>query len=149
MTTAVSVPTTASSIAKKDLHTPLNEAKTLPRVRSMLDNIHVSQQAAADLTEKHVARHDGPLRRIEIAIGAAPAAAESMSLDVQINGVSVFASLPILDNTGPSPAGVYDVTALANKVAIKIGDVVSVILDYTAGGGPTPIAVVDVWVEWG
>jgi hypothetical protein len=98
------------------------------------------------VTQKHVARHAGKLRKLLVATSDLCAATETMTFDVQLNGVSVFSTTPQLANVS-SPVGVYDVMGLvAAAVNISVGDVISVVRTLANGSTLTSTAVV---VEWG
>lgn len=96
------------------------------------------QGAAADLTEiVWVAEYDGEIDELVAIAETLAAAGESMTIDVQKNGATVLTA------TTAFVAGGTDklVTLLLDKEkkSFKKGDVFTVIRDYTAGGGPTPM----------
>ena len=105
------------------------------------NSIHESWQhiAAADTLRYFRATSAGRIVIANVEDGTVAAAAESMTFDVQIGGVSCLTGLITLDN-GDSidtpVAGVVDVAA--NTFAA--GDLVRVVRAYVPGGAPTPMA---------
>jgi len=104
-------------------------------------SIHESWQhiAAADTLRYFRATSAGRIVIANVEDGTVAAAAESMTFDVQIGGVSCLTGLITLDNGDPidTPvAGVIDIAA--NTFAA--GDLVRVVRAYVPGGAPTPMA---------
>lgn len=111
------------------------------------------QAVAADLTQDILIvqppdRYSGSLSavmqvdRADVTIGTAPAAGESMVVDINrvrdgSGAVTTIATITI-DNTFAANTRVpIPVTQLAN--ILSAGDRIQVDLDYTAGGGPAPM----------
>jgi len=142
---------TKTAISKKALHTPFSGANGIPEMVGLIGRRSYDQQTAASGTTKRVAEHDGKIRKALIAVTALPAAGEDMVFDVQVNGVSILSATPQLTNAATTTTGLYDFLSLvvAASSSIKVGDIVSVVRTYTAGGGPTPIGANEVILEWG
>lgn len=99
-----------------------------------------SWQGAAATENLRVFRatRPGSVLAVNAEVGTAAAAAESMTLDVEINGVSCLTGAITIDNTvvidTPEP-GVVDAAASA----FAAGDLVRVVRTYVPGGAPTPM----------
>lgn len=105
-----------------------------------LANQHLSKQgAAANLTDViFVAEFDGEIDEIIATCGTLSAAGESMTVDVQKNGVSILTSTTAFTAAGAS-GKVVPIALDPDKKSFVKGDVFSVVRAYTAGGGPTPM----------
>lgn len=81
--------------------------------------------------------------------GVVAAAAESMTVDVKIAGVSCLVAPITLDNAVPIDTPVAGVLAPA-AVAFAAGDLVTVVRTYVPGGAPTPMSatVCDIEVQF-
>jgi len=149
MTVELTVATTVSALAKKDLHVPFNDA-TLIKVLGTILAVVDEQQTAATATTKHIVRHSGLIKRLEVGTVAAPGAGESMTFDVQKNGATILTGGPLsIDQaTAASPAGVFNATAaVIPGSSVAVGDVISIIRTYTAG---TPaMTETTVWLDAG
>jgi hypothetical protein len=97
--------------------------------------------AVAATTTKRVFRAltDGAIREVAAEIGTVAAAAESLSIDILIAGVSALTAPIVIDSTvliNTPVEGLIDATS--NEYVV--GDLITVSFAYTAGGGPTPMA---------
>lgn len=90
----------------------------------------------------------GRLIDVRVTIGAATAAGESMTIDVQKgNAGAAFAtvlsgliSIPAATAARGTINGAGNILGSASAAPdVAAGDTIEVILDYTAGGGPTPL----------
>jgi hypothetical protein len=89
----------------------------------------------------------GRITALRAVPGAAAAAGESMTCDVQIGGVTALSAVATIDNASGLNVVTGTVNAAANTIAA--GDVITIVRTYVPGGGPTPIVntVVDVAYE--
>ena len=89
---------------------------------------------------------DGTIGDGYVVVGTAPAAGESMTVDILRNGSSILLSVLTIDST-------VDITKQIQakldptKTAFKVGDIFTCTRGYTAGGGPTPMAKTTVFIE--
>lgn len=77
-------------------------------------------------------------------IPVAAAVGESMAIVLVIAGGAVVGSVTVDDTT---PAGAVDIPLISPAVDIPPGAVLLASLDYTAGGGPTPLAAMVIRVD--
>jgi hypothetical protein len=149
MTIELTVATTRDAVAKKDLHMPFNDV-TLKKVRGVIMQLRDEQSAAATATTNHMCRNNGLVTRCEVGVGVAPAAGESMTIDIQKNGTSILVGGPLsIDQAHATPKGCFDVTGnLVAGTQFAVSDVLTVVRTYTAGGGPAMTATC-VWVDAG
>ena len=133
-----------AQLTQRDLHTPHNAAN-IRKIRARMEAIRSRQTAAATLTETYSLDVAGAVREITFLANAVPAAGESLTIDVQRNGVSVLAAAFVYNNTRTART-LYNLTLAANA-NIAMGDQLTVIRTYVAGGGPTPIGSSVVAVE--
>lgn len=137
------------AILNKSFHTPFSGPDGVPEMKGMHGRVNDRQATATDATVKYASKHDGKVRKAMIFVEALPAAGESMQFDILVNGVSILSGTPLVTNADTTTAGWYDILGLVATKGIKFGDVVSIFRDYTAGGGPTPMAFTEVLLEWG
>jgi hypothetical protein len=98
----------------------------------------VLQTTAASATVRSfVASGTGVITGVYAAAGATAAAGESLTVDVQINGVSCLSSVITLDAAATTVAQAGTIDTAADDIAA--GDIITVVFAYTAGGGPTRI----------
>jgi hypothetical protein len=116
--------------------------------RSQVD----SRQLAAATETMRVFRALGPGRIVACAAetGTVAAAAESMTFDVQIAGVTALAGLITIDNTVVIDTPEAGVLAAGAAVEFAAGELITVVRTYVAGGAPTPMrdTVVDIEVQY-
>ena len=123
-----------------DMNMPLSQ-KALNKLIGRIEAKEAHQTTATDAT-LHIwmADFDGQLADAYTQMGTLPAGAgESQSVDLHKNGVSILSAPVIFDGTYTA-GKVYDLLqyiAKANRSFVK-GDVFTMVIDYTAGGGPTP-----------
>jgi hypothetical protein len=110
--------------------------KTSKTLRGRIDRIASSQAAAATLTDIQVIDLAGDTQALNVVVNAIPAAGETLVVDIQKNGVTILAAPVTLDNTMTTKVKVLNPVA---GTVFAIGDRVSFIRTYTAGGGPAPI----------
>lgn len=117
-------------------------ARRFARIKSI-------QATAADATVLgDVMEAAGEIVNVRAVIhGAMPAAGESITVDVQKNGVSVLTAVVTLNSSSTLDKAVDGVFAGGGKVRVAAGDIITVVRDYTAGGGPTPLTYSVVYVE--
>lgn len=116
---------------------------------------HSAQAAGATTTagdtypSAAIADHPGKIVRALVTVGVAPTAAATLTMDILINGTSIFASALLLN--AASTLGVFDVTpsltAAAQALTIHVGDVITMTRTYVAGGGT--ITYNDISLDWG
>lgn len=135
-------------LSQKDLHNPLN-SRAIRRLRGRLEKIVSAQAVAATLTTTEIldigGAQAGNIQDLTFVAEAVAAANEDITVDVQKNGVTILNNVLVYDDTllpGELIRLDYDV-----DTSFDVGDVVSVIRTYTAGGGPTPIAHTKVTLE--
>lgn len=109
--------------------------------------VHLQAVAATATDTVMLAPGAGNITALRAVPGAAAAAGESMTCDVQIGGVTALSAVATIDNASGLNvvAGTVDLAA-DDFVA---GDVITIVRTYAAGGAPTPIVntVVDVAYE--
>lgn len=114
--------------------------------RTRLDTIGAGRQmsesyqlaAATETLRVYRALEAGQILRVAAEVGTAAAAGESMTLDVEIAGVSCLTAPITIDDTtviDTPVAGVVNPLA----VAFAAGDLIRVVRTYVAGVGPTPM----------
>lgn len=126
---------------QEDLNTPFTE-KTSRKLVGHLNKKEAHQVTAVDATlHLWMADFDGQIGDAFVQAGTICAGAgESMSFDLQKNGVSILSAPIVLETATHLAAVLYEILSLiatANRSFVK-GDVFTTVLDYTAGGGPTP-----------
>jgi hypothetical protein len=127
------------------LRTPLGN-KTKRLLAARIDRHVSSQAAAATLTDTSVLEVSGDVQALGITYAGVPAVGESLTVDIQKNGVTILTTPLVVDST--VGAGVKQKSfSLAASQTFKPGDIVTVIRTYVAGGGPTPIGPNRVSVE--
>lgn len=95
------------------------------------------QAVAADATTtSFIAPAAGTILGVYAKSGATAAAAESMTFDVKIAGVTCLTA-PI--SIAAAQTTVAQAGTLAAAVSFTAGQVITIVRDYTAGGGPTPM----------
>lgn len=121
-------------------------SRTSVDVRAMLMQIRLFQLTAIDdaalcnadclIQQKCTLRSASATALIDIF-----AAGESMTIDIKKNNATVLTAILTLNAANVTARGVeVDFTTLdATKTTFNAGDTVTAALDYTAGGGPTPL----------
>lgn len=124
-------------LKQKDLHSPMSGA-AIRKVRAAIHE-HVSAQAAAATLAStvEVLNLSGSVQWAYALLAAAPAAGESLTVDVTKNGVSILTAPLAIDST--YSAGERIPLPVIDGTSFELGDVVNVARTYVAGGGPTPI----------
>lgn len=137
-----------SVLNSKDLHTPLSGA-TIQKVKGIICGEKSHQAAAADLTATFIATQGGKLLDCYIVLATAFAAAvENMTVDIQVNGVSIMPSATPQTFDASTDVGTQ-VKIVTEATQIAVGDVIAIIRDWTTGGGgldTTPANVIG--IEW-
>ena len=138
-----------SELTRKDLHTPFNHT-TISKLLGELDKGVSEQSVAADATlfvdRACPVDRAGNVMEAYYIQAAVAAAGESMSIDLQKNGVTVLTAPLVVDDT--DAPGTRIPLPLSGDVDLAPGDVLTVVRDYTAGGGATPIGPNKVCVTW-
>lgn len=139
--------TTAPAIRKKSLHTPFSGPNDgVPEIIGILGRVHDKQQVAATATTTHVAGHPGKVRKLRLEVPVAPTTTETMTFDVQKNGVSILSATPQMTSAATT-VGVYDVMGLVLAgTSFQVGDVITIIRTLANGAAITMTGVV---LEWG
>lgn len=130
-------------------NTPLGE-KAYRKLIGKIEQESSSQVIAADSADDVLwhATFDGQVGDLFATIKALPAVNESMSFDVKKNGTSILTA-PYVATSVNTTTKTIDLYASIDpaKRSFVVGDVFTVTRDYTAGGGPTPIANNTVYIE--
>ncbi len=102
--------------------------------------------AATVTTVEWVAPAAGNITGFSAIAGTTAAAAEDMTFDVTIGGVTALTGVVTVDNA----AGITVVLGTVDGAAddFVAGDVIRVARVYTAGGGPTPMALTSAVINW-
>lgn len=127
----------------KDLHTPFN-GPTLKKILAHMDPIVSKQAMAADLTDVFLVTRAGNLLAGIFVLDAAFQASEAMTVDVQVNGSSIMTGGTPQEVGDQAANSVTDLTLDPAKKALAVGDKVSIIRNWTTGGGvdTTPLNLV-------
>lgn len=141
-----------STLADNDLAASGATSRIKQHVKQMVAVQGVCADAAAGalLMLNHGAKmisQAGTIVDAYVIIGAVAAANESLVVDIQKstdNGATwatVLTAPKTINDVGEPAQTVIPLAALldADKVGVDVGDILCVVLDYTAGGGPTPI----------
>ncbi len=140
----MSDPSTLSNI---DLHFPLNSAG-IKKLRAHLGAAFSEQATSADATTALVhgqpCNHAGKVMFVRVDLALGPAASELMSYDLKLNGTTVLSAPFVI--TGADAAKFHLVPFLATQVAV--GDIWTVVRDYTAGGGSPVMTYNSITVGW-
>lgn len=104
--------------------------------RTFTPAIDLQAVAADATTNSFIAPAAGTILGVYAKSGATAAVGESMTFDVQIAGVTCLTA-PI--SIAPAQTTVAQAGTLAAAVSFTAGQVITIIRDYTAGGGPTPM----------
>jgi len=97
---------------------------------------HQATAASLDI-DVMIAQQDGTIESFKAVSGATAAAGESMTVDVQIGGVSALTAAITLDAAATTVVQSGTIDTAANS--FSAGDIISIVRVYTAGGGPTPM----------
>lgn len=122
-------------VSARHLRTPHGKASG-KQLRARIDRQTSTQSAAASGTDTQVVEVAGDIMDLVVTAAGVPAAGESLTIDVQKNGVSVLTAPLVFDSTAGGKQKKF--TPNANN-PWKAGDLLTVIRTYVAGGGPTPI----------
>jgi hypothetical protein len=130
-----------------------------------LGRVHLSQAVAATTAagaascpNAAIADHPGRIVKALVTNAVAPAGTgtELMTIDIQKNGVTIFSGpggLPTLSAAAATPAGIFDVTSLipaaVQAAGILVGDVITMVRTYAAGGGGPAMTYTDISLDWG
>jgi hypothetical protein len=131
------------ALTKSNVRTPLGP-KGSERLRARIDRVVSNQAVAATATDVQVIDVSGKVQALSVVVGTLPAAGESLTVDVHKNGVTILTTPAVLDNTMTNK--LRALTPVANT-SFAVGDRVSVIRTYAAGGGPAPIGPSKVILE--
>lgn len=138
-----------SDLKKKDLHTPFTSlmiTKILAHMFKGQSEQKTAVDATLDVPGMSPTTQDLVVYEVYGMLKNACASGESMSFDLQVDGVSILTTPLIMDSSSTlltQTKAVVDPT----KTRIPRGSKVTVVRDYTAGGGPTPIVDTKLVVE--
>jgi hypothetical protein len=146
-------------ITKKDLHTPLSE-QAIRKIYGAMHKFIAYQAVAASANlvpgDSPVIVQAGRIQDIHVVIPKVCASGESMVVDVHksTDGGATYATVLTETKTiGSTDAAktLHSMTSLidGSKADLNAGDMLRVVLTYTAGGGPTPIVSTTVQIEIG
>ena len=132
-----------SKLTNKDLHTPFNN-KTLLKLKSFLLRGVAEQYTAATLAAQIVGRlcpvpQDVDIQSAYFISSSAAAVGESMTIDLQVDGVSILTAPFVFNITKASDTQLELPIDPALK-HLAVGGRVTVDRTYVAGGGPTMVA---------
>lgn len=102
--------------------------------------------AASATIRSFIAGRTGEVKAVKAQAGAGAAAGESLTVDVQIGGVTCLTGVITLDNAAGTTVQDGTIDTAADDLAED--DIVTTVLVYTAGGGPTPIVNTLVSIEY-
>lgn len=127
-------------LSKEDLVHPQLTPKATASMLGVAAQVTHFQATAADLAANYffTAEFAGKIDELVVTSSAVCAAGESMTIDVLKNGATILTA-----TTAYVAAATDKVIKLLldpNKASFVAGDVFTVTRDYTAGGGPTPLA---------
>lgn len=131
-----------------DFLSPMGEKQAAKLIGQISAQSHL-QATAADLVGAYLwtATFPGVLNDFYVTASAACASGESCTFDLLKNGVSVLSAVGTLDSTSTNnQVNLFSKITAAGR-AFTTGDVFTVTRDYTAGGGPTPLANTVVTIE--
>lgn len=138
-----------SYLKTEDLQTPFTEI-TYAKVIGNINKKSHSQLVAADATADFiwVADFDGKIGDAYVQLTAATAAGESCTYDLVKNGTTIMTGVVSIaaGTAAKTQKDMYASIDPALNFFVK-GDVIAVTRDYTAGGGPTPMARNTVYIE--
>lgn len=121
---------------QSDFRTPFS-GKSSKKLRGRIDRVVSNQAAAASGSDLHVLDVAGDIQSLSVITAANPASGESLVIDVQRNGVTILTAPLTLNNTTPGKV-LYNFTPVAGT-RLNLGDVITFVRTYTAGGGATPV----------
>ena len=139
-------------LKKKDLHVPFtgesDNVPTLVKVGAMIMAQSDKQHTAVDATTLlWVATQDCDIRDLYVFAGTACASGESMTFDVKKNGTTILSGVLTVDSTSTPRTKASMMSLVGANTHLSEGDVLTVVRDYTAGGGPTPLVDTQVVLE--
>lgn len=132
----------------QEFNFPLTE-HTFAKLVGKLEQKFSYQAAAASATAVlWVATFPGLIGDLYAMFGTAPAAGESMTVDVQKNAVTMLTGLLTIGSTSVKTDQIH-MQPLVDpaKNSFVIGDVITVVRAYTAGGGAAPMKDTFVYLE--
>lgn len=113
---------------------------------TLLRHTELQATAASATVRAFIAGRTGVVKGVKAQAGAGAASGESLTVDVQIGGVSCLSSVITLDDTAATTVQDGTIDTAADDLAAD--DIVTVVFAYTAGGGPTPIVNTLVTIEY-
>lgn len=119
-----------------NLRTPFTQ-KSSKALRARIDRMVSSQAVAASASDPHVTDLAGEVVAATVITGANRGVGESLTVDIQKNGVSILTAPLVLDNTLPGKT--LRNLPVQPGTRFAVGDVVTFIRTYVAGGAPTPV----------
>ncbi len=137
-----------TELVRRDYRLPLTKSKMQRLLRAMFRKT-LTQITAADATLfVCYVEQDSILKHFGAIIGAVCAANESMTIDIHVNGVSILTGVATINDVGEAANTYIDFSSLIDTAELSQGDVIFAVLNYTAGGGPTPLAGTQVVLEY-
>lgn len=139
-------------VTAKDFQLPTQDNEKTRHLARQVTRLETFQVTATDATlVLGFARGAGRIVAARaLTAGPAPAAGESMDVDIQINGVTCLDGGDIAIPAAGTPKAWYDGAIDPAASDVVLGDKITAVLDYTAGGGPAPMTdtVIEVDVEY-
>jgi hypothetical protein len=135
-----------SKLTSNDLHAPLTGEK-IRKVKSIINGEKTHQATAADLTASFVASQGGKLSHVYVVLQKAFLTTEIMTVDVQVNGVSIMPSSTPQTLNLNTPIN-SQVTITTNAAEIVAGDLIQIIRDWTTSGGANGTPANVIGIEW-
>jgi hypothetical protein len=135
-----------AQLKQGDMRTPFG-GKGSARLRGRIDRLTFNQAAAASGNDIQVSDAAGKIQDIYIITAATPGAGESLTVDVQKNGVTVLTTPLVVDNTRTGKT-VHRPSVAALGASAALGDIFTVVRTYAAGA-PAPVGPNKVVIEIG
>ncbi len=128
----------------RSLETMIRELQQESNKGAIVSLVDDRAVAATETITADIAPADGEIVAANAYPQVTAAAAESMTVDVMINGVTALTGVITMDNA----SGIAVVAGVLDSAAVEFsaGDKITVVRTYTAGGGPTPMSSVAVSV---
>lgn len=130
-----------SELKKKDLHTPFTSlmiTKILAHMFKGESEQKTATDATLDVPGMSITTQDLVVYGAYGMLKNVCATGEQMSFDLQVDGVSILTA-PLVLTASSSLLTQVAASVDPTKTRIPKGSKVTVVRDYTAGGGPTPI----------
>lgn len=148
-----------STLESRDLHNPLSQ-RNIEKLVGHVFTFNAFQAVAADANVA-AARNGSPvvpqagrIESISMITPVVAATGESMSVDIHksTDGGATYATILTAPKVVSSTTAAKTVTSLDSlidpaKNNVSAGDLLRAVLDYTAGGGPTPMVNTHVSIE--